>query len=154
MRVLDVRRRLGEKLQEAAMEKDAETLALALDYGRAMLLALAPLSEGEEVDLSEVTVSTATAARILSLNVEYVRELIRRNVLPGAKHNNEYEIKLSDVMDFMASSRYRAAAEPSVRPRAALAVYGSILRMPRVDPRPGAEPGSFLWPPQEPGSAV
>jgi hypothetical protein len=124
------------------MEKDADALALALDYGRAILLALAPLPEDEEVELPELTVNTATAARILSLNVEYVRELIRRDVLAGAKHNNEYEIKLTDVMDFMGSSRYRAAGEPSVRLRAALSAFGALWRLPRVDLRPEDEPGS------------
>ena len=142
MRVLDVRRKLGQRLQEAANERNPEALALALDYGRAILLALAPLPEDEEVELAELTVSTATAARILSLNVEYVRELIRRYVLAATKHNNEYEIKLTDVMDFMASSRYRAAGEPSVRARAALSAFGAPWRLPRVDLRPGPEPGS------------
>ena len=146
MRVLDVRRRLGEKLQEAAMEKDADALALALDYGRAILLALAPLAEDDEVELPEVTVSTATAARILSLHVEYVRELIRRGVLPGAKHNNEYEVKLTDVMDFMSSSRYRARGEPLVRPRAAAAMFGPAWRWPRIDVRHPQEPGPAASP--------
>ena len=140
MRVLDVRRRLGDKLQEAALEKDADALALALDYGRAILLALAPLSEDDEVELPEVTVSTATAARILSLHVEYVRDLIRRNVLPGAKHNNEYEIRLTDLMDFMSSPRFRAGAWP-VRPKTAVSMSGPIWRWPRADLRPGQERG-------------
>ena len=144
MKVVDVRRRLGNKLQEAAMEKDADALALALDYGRAILLALAPLPEDEEVELPEVTVSTATAARILSLHVEYVRELIRRNVLPGAKHNNEYEIKLTDVMDLMASSRFGGAWP--VRPKTAVAMFGPIWRWPRSDLRPGQEPGPAAAP--------
>jgi excisionase family DNA binding protein len=144
MNVVDIRRRLGQRLQDAAMEKDLDALALALDYGRAILLALAPLSDDEDVELSELTVSTATAARILSLHVEYVRELIRRNVLPGAKHNNEYEVKLSDVMDFMSSSRYRARGEQLVRPRAAAAMFGPAWRWPRIDLGPGPEPGSAV----------
>ncbi|HJX62158.1 MAG TPA: helix-turn-helix domain-containing protein [Dehalococcoidia bacterium] len=141
MRVLDARRRLGEKLQEAALEKDADSLALALDYGRAILLALAPLADDEEVELPEVTVNTTTAARILSLHVEYVRELIRRDVLPGTKHNNEYEIKLTDVMEFMSSPRFRAGGWP-VRPKTAVAMFGPIWRWPRADLRPGSEPES------------
>jgi hypothetical protein len=144
MKVIDIRRRLGQRLQEAALEKDADALALALDYGRAILLALAPLTEDEEVELAEVTVSTATAARILSLHVEYVRELIRRDVLPGAKHNNEYEIKLSDLVGFMSSSRYRTWGEPSALARAALGRFGPIRRLPRIDLRPGEEPGCAL----------
>jgi len=140
MRVLDVRRRLGDKLQEAALERDADALALALDYGRAILLALAPLADDEEVELPEVTVSTATAARILSLHVEYVRELIRRDVLRGTKHNNEYEIMLTDVMDFMSSPRFRAGGWP-VRPQTAVAMFGPIWRWRRANLRPGQEPG-------------
>ena len=140
MRVLDVRRRLGEKLREAALEEDADALALTLDYGRAILLALVPLAEDEEVELTDLSVSTATAARILSLHVEYVRELIRRNVLPGTKHNNEYEIKLTDVMDLMASSRFGGAWP--VRPKTAVAMFGPIWRWPRSDLRPEPEPGS------------
>jgi len=140
MKVVDVRRRLGQRLQDAAMEKDADTLAVALDYGRAILLALAPLPEDEEVELADVTVSTATAARILSLHVEYVRELIRRNVLRGTKHNNEYAVKLTDVMDFMSSSRYRAGGWV-VRPSTAAAMFGPIWQWPRADLRPGPEPG-------------
>lgn len=141
MKVIDIRRRLGRRLQEAATEKDPNALALALDYGRAILLALAPLAEDEEVEVSEVTVSTATAARILSLHVEYVRELIRRDVLPGTKHNNEYEIKLTDLVEFMSSSRYRAGAEPSALARAALQRIGALWRLPPIDLRPGEEPG-------------
>ncbi|MGD0205118.1 MAG: hypothetical protein ABSB57_01555 [Dehalococcoidia bacterium] len=141
MKVIDIRRKLGRRLQDAALEKDPGALALALDYGRAILLALAPLTEDEEVELSEVTVSTATAAGILSLHIEYVRGLIRRGVLTGTKHNNEYEIKLTAVMDFMSSSRYRAAGDPSALARAALGRIGAVWRMPRVDRRPGEEPG-------------
>ena len=149
MRVLDVRRRLGDKLQEAALERDADALALALDYGRAILLALAPLADDEEVELPKVTVSTATAARILSLHVEYVRDLIRRDILPAKKHNNEYEIRLTDVMEFMASSRYRAEGEPSALARAALHRASALWGLPRVDlSRFGIRPG------QEPGPAV
>ena len=144
MKVIDVRRRLGQRLQEAATEKDPSALALALDYGRAILLALAPLAEDEDVELSEVTVSTATAACILSFHVEYVRELIRRDVLPGTKHNNEYEIRLTDLVEFMSSSRYRTWGEPSALARAALARFGPIRRLPRIDLRPGEEPGSAV----------
>jgi hypothetical protein len=144
MRVLDVRRRLAEKLQEAAMEKDPDSLALALDYSRAVLLAVAPLPDDQEVEPPELTVSTATAARILSLHVEYVRELIRRNVLPGAKHNNEYEIRLIDVMDFMGSPRFGGAWP--VRPRTAMAMFGPIWRWPRSDVRPGQEPDTTQAP--------
>ena len=144
MRVLDVRRKLGLKLQEAALEKDPDALTLALDYGRALLLALAPLADDEEVELPQLSVSTATAALILSLHVEYVRELIRRGILRGAKHNNEYEIKLADVMDFMSSSRYRAIGGPSTFGRGALGRFGPIRRMPGIDLQPGEEPGSAV----------
>jgi excisionase family DNA binding protein len=143
MKVIDIRRRLGQRLQDAAMENDPNALALALDYGRAILLALAPLAEDEEVELAEVTVGTATAACILSLHVEYVRDLIRRGVLPGTKHNNEYEIKLTDVMDFMSSPRYRAGGW-AFHPRAAVAMFGPAWRLPRIDLRPGEEPGSAV----------
>jgi len=142
MKVIDIRRKLGRRLQEAALEKDPNAVALALDYSRAILLALVPLAEDEEVELSKVTVSTATAARILSLHIEYVRELIRRDVLTGTIHHNEYEIRLTDVIDFMSSSRYRAAGDPSALTRAALGRIGAVWRMPRVDRRPGEEPGS------------
>jgi hypothetical protein len=141
MKVADVRRRLGERLQEAAMEKDPDSLALTLDYGRAVLLALAPLPDDEEVELPELTVSTATAARILSRHVEYVRELIRRGVLAGAKHNNEYEVKLTDVMDLMSLSRYRFLGQPLLQPRQVRAIFGPAWRWPRIDLRPGQEPG-------------
>jgi hypothetical protein len=121
MKVIDVRRRLGQRLQEAAMESDPNALAPALDYGRAVLLALASLPDDEEVVLSELTVSTATAARILSFHVEYVREIIRRGDLPASKRNNEYEIRLADLVDFMASPRYQAVGAPG-------AVLGAALR--------------------------
>jgi len=140
MKVADVRRRLGQRLQEAAAEKDPDALALALDYGRAILLALASLPDDEEVELPELTVSTATAARILSLHVEYVRDLIRRDILPATKHNKEYEVKLDDVMDFMSSSRYRVRGEPLLRPREARAMFGPTWRWPRIDLRPPQEP--------------
>ena len=141
MKVVDIRRRLGQRLQEAAAERDPDALALALDYGRAILLALASLPDDEEVELPELTVSTATAARILSLHVEYVRDLIRRSALPGTKHKNEYEVKLGDVMDFMSSSRYRVRGEPLLRPREARAMFGPTWRWPRIDLRPPQEPG-------------
>ena len=145
MKVLDIRRRLGQRLQEAAAEKDPDALALVLDYGRAVLLALAPLPDDEEVELPELTVSTATAARILSLHVEYVRDLIRRSLLPATKHNHEYEIRLTDVMEFMTSSGYRAEGEPSALARAALHRAGAVWGLSRVDlsrfgSRPAQEP--------------
>ncbi len=143
MKVADIRRKLGQRLQEAAMEKDPDALALVLDYGRAILLALAPLPEDEEVDLSEVTVSTSTAARILSFHVEYVRELIRRGVVAGTKHNNEYEIKLTDLMEFMSSPRYQAVGTPGAGVRATLRRFRDIG-------------GTTMWrrPEEEPGSAL
>ena len=143
MKVIDIRHRLGRRLQEAAMEKDPDALALALDYGRAILLALAPLAEDDEVELSEMTVSTATAAGILRFHVEYVRELIRRGVLAGTKHNNEYEIRLTDLMEFMSSSRYQAIGTPGAALRTALQRFPDIWGM-TIWRRSGEEPGFAL----------
>ncbi|MDP2948559.1 MAG: helix-turn-helix domain-containing protein [Chloroflexota bacterium] len=142
MKVADIRHRIGLRLQQAAREKDPDSLALALDYGRAVLLALASLDEEAEVDLSEATVNTATAARILSFHVEYVRDLIRREVLPASKRNNEYDIRLVDLMDFIASPRYQAVGAPGAVARAALRRFRDW--------------GMTVWrrPWEEPGSAV
>jgi hypothetical protein len=101
VKVTAVQQRLLEWLQGLLAEKDVEVVATALDCTRAILIALAPLPHDAEVDLAELTVNTNTAARILSLHAEYVRSIIRQGLLDARKQNGEYQVRLSDLVDFM-----------------------------------------------------
>jgi hypothetical protein len=102
MRVEDIRTRVVEKVAEAGAGADEESTASILDFSRALLVALASWPPDIDVDLDALTVKTGTAALILRLHREYVRELIRRRELRARKENGEFQIPLAEVMDFHA----------------------------------------------------
>ena len=89
MRVALLRQRLIEKVPEVANSQDEAAMALALDYTRAVLVALAERSDSEDVVLRELRVKTATAARILKLHPEYVREMARQGGFEAEEENGE-----------------------------------------------------------------
>ncbi|MBI1885755.1 MAG: helix-turn-helix domain-containing protein [Chloroflexi bacterium] len=111
MKAAEVRRRVAEKVRDAAAGGDEETVAKIMDYSRAVLLALAGVPDHQDVGLEDVTLGTGTAARILGLHAEYVRELIRRGHLPARKENGEFRVVLPDVLDFMVK-RVRSPQGP------------------------------------------
>ena len=92
MRVEDIRRRVLERVTEVVAEGDEEMLSRVLEFSRALLLTLASRPPDGEVDLDGLTLKSGTAARILALHQEYVRELIRRGDLKAAKENGEFQI--------------------------------------------------------------
>ena len=100
MRVEDIRTRVVEKVAEASAGADEESAASVLDFSRALPVALASWPADGDVDLEALTVKTGTAALILRLHREYVRELVRRRELRARKENGEFEIPLAEVMNF------------------------------------------------------
>ena len=110
MRVADLRQRVLEKVAEASGSGDEDTTARVLDFAQGLLVALAPHSTDEEIDLDRLTIRTGTAARILGRHQEYVRELIRKGELRATKENGEYNIPLSQAMNF------KARAEKIIKP--------------------------------------
>jgi excisionase family DNA binding protein len=110
--VSELRQRVVAKVAEAASSGDEETTANVLNYSRATLIALAVYSPQDQVDLHQLTVTTATAARILSLHPEYIRALVRRGFLRATKASGEFQIPLEEVVGYVdARARFQ-----SVRP--------------------------------------
>lgn len=143
MRVAAIRQRVLEKVREVAASGDEEATARIMDYARAVLVALAPLAEVEDVDLEKLTVGTATAAHILSLHPEYLRNLLRNNAIKATKENGEYQIAFPDLVAFLIGVRRPepgTAWVPRRLPGVRRARYGNV---------PG--PGLTVWQrPQEP----
>lgn len=105
MRVADLRRRVIEKMNEVAGGGDEEGVARFLDFSKALLLALASHPSDGKVDLETLTLKTGTAARILGLHQEYVRELVRKGELKASKEKGEFQIQLSEVIRYQAKNR-------------------------------------------------
>jgi len=104
MRVDNLRSRVIERLTEVASLDDEEEVSRVLTFSRALLLALASHPGDVEVDVEALTVKTGTAALILDLHPEYVRDLIRKRELPARKKNGEFNIVLSDIVDYQGRS--------------------------------------------------
>ena len=104
IRVSEVRNRVVEKVADAAASGDEESAAEVLDFCRAMLIALASHAPESDVDVQKLEIKTGTAGRILGFNQEYVRERIRRGVLPATKKNGEYYISLAEVVQYRVKS--------------------------------------------------
>jgi hypothetical protein len=105
MLVDSLRSRVIERLREVASLDDEEEVARVLTFSRALLLALASHVADAEVDVEALTVKTGTAARILDLHPEYVRELVRKRDLPARKQNGEFNITLSDIVNYQGRSQ-------------------------------------------------
>ncbi len=101
MQVAELRRRLAEKIQQAATGGDEETIATMLEYGRAVLITLSQHLDDAEVTLQDLFVGTKTAALILGLHPEHVRFLVRQGRLDATKENGGIRITLSDLMNYM-----------------------------------------------------
>ncbi len=121
-----IRERVLAKVREATQARDEEATAKVMEYARAVLVALAPHDDGDDVDLERLTLTTGTAARVLGLHPEYVRELIRRGYLPAAKDNGEFRVALPDVIEFMVNRvQGREGPPPST------AAWGRLLGIAR-----------------------
>lgn len=145
MRVSEVRQRVLGKVQEVAVSGDEEATAKIVDYARAVLVALAPIAEGEDVDLEGLGVGTATAARILSLHTEYVREMIRRGYLKAEKQDGEFRIKFPDLLEFAARRMRDRTGPPATwaSVRKALGpwrVGEAVYKRPPEEPPTGEQP--------------
>lgn len=101
MRVAELRKRLIDKVEQAATYGDEAAATLVLTNARAALIALAGRPEDEEVSLQDMTVGTYTAALILGMHREYVRMLVRTGQLKATKDNGEHQLLLSDVMEYL-----------------------------------------------------
>ena len=104
MRVGEVRNRVVDRLAAATASGSEDAATEVSNFCRAVLIALASQDANSEVDLEKLAIKTATAGRILGLNQEYVRELIRRKALDATKSNGEFQIPLSSVVSFQAKS--------------------------------------------------
>ena len=101
MQAGELRESVLRKVAEVANSGDEETIATALGFAKALLLALASYASDQEAEVDKLTVGTGTAARILGLHPEYVRHLIRHGDLQATKENGEFRMELSLVVDFM-----------------------------------------------------
>ena len=107
MRVAEVRGRVVEKLEEASASGDEELAAQVSNFSTTVLIALTAYDADAEVDLQALSIKTSTAARILGMSQEYVRELVRGKTLNATKKNGEFRIPLSAVVSFQARATAR-----------------------------------------------
>ena len=107
MRADGLRQRVLDNLSEVVAEGEEEALSTVLEFSRALLLALASAAPDEEVEPGKLTVKSGTAARILTLHQEYVRELIRKGEMKATKQNGQFQIPLAEVIDFQAKAQKR-----------------------------------------------
>ena len=121
MRADGLRQQVLDNLSEVVAEGEEEALSTVLEFSRALLLALASAAPDEEVEPGKLTVKSGTAARILTLHQEYVRELIRKDEMKATKQNGEFQIPLAEVIDFQAKAQKRISP-------AAHAHQGATLR--------------------------
>ena len=143
MLVADLRQRVLEKVEQAATGGDEDSAAIALAHARAVLVALARHREDEDLTLQNLAVGTGTAALILGLHPEYVRWLIRQDLLPATKENAEFRIALSAVSDFMVTKR-RSLSGPESRHSRRMQDLQGWSQWPAARHRPSGEA-------QEPG---
>ena len=107
MLVNEIRKSLVESVGRVAAGGDEVAVAMALSHTRAILVALANYPDDEQVSLEDLTVRTDTAATILGLHREYVRNLVRAGQLPAKKLNGEFEILLSEVAGYALRTSIR-----------------------------------------------
>ena len=142
MRVADLRQRVLKKAAEVADSGDEAATAVLLGCIRALLIALALRSPDEEVNVQELAVGTSTAARILGLHPEYIRELVRRDQLQAQRENGELRIPISDLLSFMVRGQKMLAVAQSYTAQMQemlLQDKGSMVLWQRPPQRPQAE---------------
>ena len=139
MLVADLRQRVLEKVEQAATGGDEEGAAVALAHARAVLVALVRHREDDNLTLQDLTVGTGTAALILGMHPEYVRNLIRQDELPATKENAEFRIALSAVSDFMATKRKSLSSPESRHNRRMQDLLQGRTQWPATRHRPSGE---------------
>ena len=101
MLVSELRQRLLERVAQVSAQGEETAAAIVLSHARASLIELAQYAGDGEVELRNLTVGTSTAALILGLHPEYVRNLIRTGRIQANKDNGEFRIELPGIVDFM-----------------------------------------------------
>lgn len=146
MRADGLRRRVLKKVSEVAAEGDEEALSSVLEFSHALLLAVASAAPDEDVELEGLTVRSGTAARILALHQEYVRELVRKGEMKATKYNGEFQIPLSEVIGFQAKAQEitSPASHAHQHPKAAGQVPGSEFMTTWLWQDPNEAPGADL----------
>jgi excisionase family DNA binding protein len=97
MRVGLLRERVAAALAAGMHRPEPEVVALTVDRTKAMAVALAGLADDDEVEVSELEVSTVRAAAILGFHPEHVRRLIRTGRLRARRVGGDYRIAVTDL---------------------------------------------------------
>ena len=95
MTVTEIRSRVLERLASVVGSGDLEAVADAFFQARILMTALAEAAPSAEIDLESIKVDVKTAAQILQMHPEYVRQLARKGKLESSKENGEVRVNLS-----------------------------------------------------------
>ena len=130
MQVAELRRRLLERVGQAAASGDEGATARVASYVRALLISMARHPSDLEVDLQELTIGTRTAALILGMHPEYVRFLIRGKGLSATKADGEFSIPLQEVVRFMETGTKVELGEEALARKIGLGATGVVRPWP------------------------
>jgi excisionase family DNA binding protein len=116
MKVGVLRERMSAATASGMRRPEPEVVALTIDRTKAMAVALAGLADDEEVEVSELEVSTVRAAAILGFHPEHVRRLIRSGRLRAHRVGGDYRIRVNDLWPLL-ELRHREPGRRRIRRR-------------------------------------
>ena len=116
MRVGILRERIVAALATGLHRPEPEVVALTADRTKAMAVALAGLSDDEEVEVEEIEVTTTRAAAILGFHPEHVRRLIRGGRLRARRVGGDFRVRLNDLWPLL-EVRHREPGRRRLRVR-------------------------------------
>lgn len=116
MKVGILRERLTSALETAMRNREADAVALTADRTKAMGVALAGLSDDEEVELNGLELSTRAVATVLGFHPEHVRRLIRTGRLRARRGGADYRVRVDDLWPLL-EVRYREPGRRRLGPR-------------------------------------
>jgi excisionase family DNA binding protein len=111
-----LRERLAAALAGAMRRPEPEVVALTADRTKALAVALAGLSDAEEVDVERLEVGTQRAAAILGFHPEHVRRLIRTGRLRARRIGGDFRIAVNDLWPLL-EVRHREPGRRRLRGR-------------------------------------
>jgi excisionase family DNA binding protein len=116
MKVGLLREHLVAALSAGLHRPEPEVVALTADRTKAMGVALAGLTDEEEVEVEELEVGTLRAAAILGFHPEHVRRLVRTGRLRAHRVGGDFRIRVSDLWPLL-DVRHREPGRRRLRVR-------------------------------------
>lgn len=116
MKVGLLRERLAAALASGMRRREPEVIALTADRTKAMAVALAGMTDDDEVEPETLEIGTERAAAILGFHPEHVRRLIRTARLRARRVGGDFRIRVNDLWPLL-EVRHREPGRRRLRPR-------------------------------------